>query len=379
MADGMAPDARLVVVVPKLQTQPGDAVSVGYSTSHLAALEFLKLWAAGGALAGPRQPMAVNVSLGMNAGAHDGTSLLEATFDASTTMGQAPGLVIVKSAGNERGFGGHARVQAFNGQQPVQWESDARFRFQDYFEVWYSGLDEIQFSLVDPAGNATPVVSVANATVDHVLGGNFCKLRLEPRCKDNGDNRLTITILPESTPIQPGLWTLNVIGINARSRDRLVDIWVERDDGARAVRFRPEEMETTLSIPGTAQTVITVAACTAATPLQLTPESSFGPTRRSDPKPDIAAPGAGIVAAKANDIDKRAVIPMSGTSMAAPHVTGALALVLSWREKQAGRPQHNARQLMQAVNQTAKFGNGLHNPGVGYGLLDAEALFNLLK
>jgi hypothetical protein len=40
--------------------------------------------------------------------------------------------------------------------------------------------------------------------------------------------------------------------------------------------------------------------------------------------------------------------------MAAPHVTGALALVLSHRHKQQGQPQHDARQLLVEVIKTAK-------------------------
>jgi endonuclease G len=68
---------------------------------------------------------------------------------------------------------------------------------------------------------------------------------------------------------------------------------------------------------------------------------------------------------------------MTGTSMAAPHVTGALALVLSRRAKQPGRPQHNAQQLRSALIQTTRFAT-LHNPGPGHGMLDAKALFDLL-
>jgi subtilisin family serine protease len=323
------------------------------------------------------RPMAVNVSLGMNAGAHDGTSLLEAGFDSVTNKGRDPGFVVVKSAGNERGFGGHARIQAFNGVMPVTWESDATFRFEDYFEVWYSALDTLEFTLVDPAGNVSPVVSPNNRNVTHSQGGNLLQMELVERHVDNGDNRLVIQIAPQSAQIQPGNWTLNVQGTNVRSRDPVVNVWVERDD-ARAVRFRPEVAEVTLSVPGTADTVITVAACHAAAPLQLTASSSFGPTRDGRAKPDLCAPGNKIIAAQAGSANLGAGTVMTGTSMAAPHVTGALALVLSHRAKQAGAQQYNAQQLRSALIQTTKF-SGVHNPGPGHGMLDAEALFNLLK
>jgi endonuclease G len=379
LADGMAPEARIVVVIPKMRTAQGDPSSVGYSTSHFEGLSFLKSVAAGGnGVSAAALPMAVNVSLGMNAGAHDGSSLLEAGFDSITTKGQDPGFVIVKSAGNERGFGGHARVQAFHGMVPIQWESDNKFRFQDYMELWYQALDELEFTLIDPANNSSATVSKTNKDVNQSLGGNSCHMVLTERHKDNGDNRLVITIVPSTAAIQPGLWTLNVVGTNVRSGSRQVDIWVERDDAARAVRFVPEVPETTLSIPGTADTVVTVAACHTATPLQLTTSSSFGLTRNGRPKPDICAPGFNIIGAKAADVDHRATTAMTGTSMAAPHVTGALALVLSHRHKQQGQPQHDARQLLVEVIKTAK-NFTLHHAGFGYGMLDAEQLFNALK
>lgn len=378
LPDGMAPDAGIVVVIPKMKTNPGDPFSVGYSSSHFEALAFLKAVADGGTVvSAARRPMAVNVSLGMNAGAHDGSSLLEASFDAISNQGRVPGFVIVKSAGNERGFGGHARLQAINGVLPVEWESDQRFRFQDYFEVWYQAFDELEFTLIDPAGNTSASVSRTNKDVSQTLGSNLCHLVLEELCKDNGDSRLTFTISPATAPIQGGKWKLNILGAQVRSRFPQVDIWVERDDSSRAVRFIPEVPETTLSIPGTANTVVTVAACHSTAPLQPLPESSFGPTRKGLPKPDIAAPGFNIVAAKGADADLRATIAMSGTSMAAPHVTGALALVLSSRHKKPGLPQYNARQLLAAVTRTAKF-SGLHSPSVGHGLLDADALYRLL-
>ncbi len=182
--------------------------------------------------------------------------------------------------------------------------------------------------------------------------------------------------MPQAGPIKIGRWALNVVGRNIRSRDGQVDAWAERDDD-RPLRFVPDEAEMTLSIPGTANTVVTVAACGSAEPLTLTASSSFGPTRDRRPKPDVCAPGSNINAAAAAGTDHQATRRDTGTSMAAPHVTGALALVMSHRSKQAGQPQYNARQLRAALIRTAR-GRGIHNEGSGFGLLDAARLFTLL-
>ena len=256
-------------------------------------------------------------------------------------------------------------------------DSSGQFRFQDYIEVWFESLDELEFTLVDPADNASATVSKANSEVKQTLGENFCHLRLTEVHADNGASRLVLTIMPQAGPIKTGRWTLKVVGRNVRSRDGQVDAWVERDDD-RPVRFVPEEPEMTLSIPGTANTVVTVAACGTTDPTELTASSSFGPTRDRRPKPDLCAPGRDITAAAAGGPTRQGVREETGTSMAAPHVTGALALVMSHRAKQPGQTQHNARQLRAMLIRTAK-GRGIHNEGFGFGVLDAAKLFEQLR
>lgn len=373
---GMAPEARIVAVVPSMRTNPGDPPSLGYSNSHQDALAFLLRYKEARGL-----PMAVNVSLGMNAGAHDGTSGTEKVFDAITTNGKTEGFIIVKSAGNERGHQGHVKIQAAAGAiMPITWDSASAHRLNDYLEFWHDKDDEIEFELVDPSGRVSQRVSRATPTVSYSNVGNDIHLRLTAHVPDNDDNRLVVEIVSTGRPIQSGQWTLNAIGVNLGPAGGQIHGWVERD-GARPVRFSADASDDmTLSIPGTAATVVCVAASNTGNPISLHANSSYGPTRANDPKPDINAPGDRITAAESNSVDHQAVTTMSGTSMAAPHVAGALALVMSGRHKKVQsdptKKQFNATNLAGMLKRSARNFNKLHNKGTGYGGLDTLKFFN---
>jgi len=81
--------------------------------------------------------------------------------------------------------------------------------------------------------------------------------------------------------------------------------------------------------------------------------SSFGPTSDFRVKPEILAPGVNIVAARANGTSMGTVINQyytmsSGTSMATPHVAGAVALLLQ------AHPDWNAETVKTSLVETAK-------------------------
>jgi len=373
---GVAPEAEIIVVISALNTAPGDPRSLGYSVSHVDALAFLRTFAEL-----QKSPIAVNVSQGMNAGAHDGTSLLENAFDAFSGGGRDPGFVIVKSAGNEFGHAGHARTRVFNGGvSELAWSTQPGAGAIHYIEVWFGAADDIEFRL-DHLDSTTSDTLRSSDWVTRAAPGNQVRFRdhgasltLERHHHDNGDHRLVISLWPQATT-RLNQWRLLARGQQVRS-EGLVDAWVERDPH-RMVSFRTGDVNgMTLSIPGSARTTITVGACESADPLRLGSFSSHGPTRDGRKKPDVCAPGVAIEAARAGSRDQ--LVAQSGTSMAAPHVTGAIALLLS-RQKRLRRTRSNAAQIAAALRQSARNFNGRWHEGFGYGGLDVEALINTFE
>jgi serine protease AprX len=119
----------------------------------------------------------------------------------------------------------------------------------------------------------------------------------------------------------------------------------------------------TVGSPGCARWVITVGAVDDND--KVTNFSSRGPTLDGRVKPDIAFPGAGIVAAQANGTSLgRIVVPgyveLSGTSMATPHATGTVALL------QQALPDLTPNQVKWALLSTALgLGDNPNNQGSG--------------
>jgi class 3 adenylate cyclase/subtilisin family serine protease len=372
---GVAPEAKILVVIPRLSVNRSDPWSIGYSISHLDALSYIA-----GEATRLGMPVVVNVSQGMNAGAHDGTSNLEAAFDNFSEGGRLPGRVIVKSAGNERGFAGHSQLAlGTNGTDEVKWTSSTPHSGPDIVELWFAACDDLRFRLVDFTNNETsPWVEAGESRDGFFNSGYRYSISFEKFHWDNGDSRLLVSVARgRQRWIGIGDWELEIVARTVQSRGT-VHAWLERDN-TRPIRFTKHQWEeVTLSIPGTARTVIAVASVTPAMPVRVAADSSYGPTRDKRDKPDLAAPGVAICAAQAGTSDD--VESMSGTSMAAPHVSGAIALLLSAREKriQANPPanlkQLNTAQIRAALGQTSQNYNGRFTSSVGYGVLDVERL-----
>jgi subtilisin family serine protease len=374
---GVAPEARILVVLSRIHVNPDDPLSIGYSKSHVDALSYIASESDRLQL-----PVVVNVSQGMNAGAHDGTSSLEAAFDNFSGGGRLPGRVIVKSAGNERGNAGHSKIgMSSNSKENLAWSSIKAHNGPDVVEAWFRACDELRFRLSDPNNEVSPWVEAGQSEDGAFRSGTKYAISYDKFHWDNGDSRVLVTISRgRQLSIGTGHWNLEIES-KAIQSDGTIHAWLERDN-SRPIGFTNHQWEEfTLSIPGTARTVIAVASVAAATPLRVSSYSSYGPTRDCREKPDLAAPGESIEAAQAGTSDNIAL--MSGTSMAAPHVSGAIALLFSSQEKRIRRRQPpslkqlNAAQIRTALAQTSQNYNGRSTSSMGYGVVDVKRFLEI--
>jgi hypothetical protein len=120
--------------------------------------------------------------------------------------------------------------------------------------------------------------------------------------------------------------------------------------GALAAQQRPTNagMQVTINDPGNAELAITVGSTHREMPhlYGVSYFSSKGPTGDGRMKPDVVAPGEKIISAATGQLLKDRAegkrceyVEDSGTSMAAPHVSGVMAAFLSVRREFIGEPE----------------------------------------
>jgi subtilisin family serine protease len=354
---GVAPKADLIFV-QVAASDIGEEDSFGNSRHLLEAVDYIFSKAREA-----NKQAVVNLSLGTHGGPHDGSTLVEQGFD---TLLQEPGRAIVIAAGNSWRRASHASgTIPPGGVRTVGWQIVAGDTTGNEMEVWYSGNDRLEVSLVTPGGQRLgpiPAGQTLNLKRQQERIGRIIHRQNDPNNEDN-----QIDILFKNNLV--GDWSVELHNVGAAPTS--FHAWIERDDrGQSGFAAADDDRTHTLGSISCGQYTVVVGAYDDRQPgvQPLTRFTSEGPTRDGRQKPEISAPGQNVVAARSltqGSIDK------SGTSMAAPHVTGAIALLM----QAAGKPlpgEDIRRVLLTTIRNNPPAGIGWHSR-YGSGRIDCLA------
>jgi subtilisin family serine protease len=326
-------------------------------------------------------PVSINISLGTNGHAHDGTSPIARWIDSALAR---PGRCVCVAAGNSgqeaARFEGdigfvlgriHAsgRIAARGLVSDLEWQVVGNGRLdisENEMEIWYRPGDEFSVQVRTPDGETTDWVGPGEFYENYPLAaGTFLSIYNERYHPANGANRISVFLSPRlKDPIvgvQAGTWIVRLKGIEVR--DGRYDAWIERDDprpvgqvGKQQTWQFPSYFSTRSNVDDSsvsslacARDVIAVGNADIAGE-RVHHTSSQGPTWDGRTKPDIAAGGTDVVAAKGfGGSDFRSQwISKTGTSMASPFVCGVAAQML------AREPRLTATQISGIMRRTAQ-------------------------
>ncbi|MBE9050075.1 S8 family peptidase [Nostocales cyanobacterium LEGE 11386] len=373
---GVAPEADLVIIKSDLQ----DAhIADGVRYVFRIAREL-------------GRPAVLNLSLGGHADAHDGSDSLSKIIDAES----GPGRIVCCAAGNE----GNDNI---HGQATITCGKTHGMRFNVphhqvgivWLNAWYSSNSKLEVSVRSPNGFVTPfqkIIPYGNPAQNYNLPDAHVEIVTPGPDPSNGDYNFFVQIRGKgNNRVQGGIWQLQVR--NTSAANTRLDVWTL--DDASSVFFTGESVQDAVKIgsPGAASNAVTVAAYTTKAKytdidgqaremgLELNTISGFsseGPLRNNAAKPDVAAPGAMIVAAlSANaNFDRSMIInskftAMAGTSMATPFVTGLVALLLQRNPK---LDPNAVKDLLRANSTIPGKPSGTFDKKWGFGLINVANL-----
>jgi subtilisin family serine protease len=340
---GVAPNATIIFVHLSNDDIPwtGEAsltTKLGDSVHLVEALDWI-FRAAG------ERPCVVNVSLATYGGPHDGSTPFEQALDS--LVEERRNRAVVVAAANSYAYHIHAMgLVAQNAAIDLNWLIPTTGPGPTEMEIWYGGADEFELELLGDQGTSFGSVALAqSARINDDNGQTLAFVSHRKADPLNGDNVIGIYL---EASLQQRSWTVRLYG-KAISGKGEFHAWIERNDAAQTLFQGPAVADShTLGSLSCGHRSIVVSSYDAHSPsTPISWFSSAGPTRDGRNKPEISAPGQDVIAARS--ATGTGVILMSGTSMAAPAVTGAIAVMLS-----EARAPMSADEILDAVIAAAR-------------------------
>jgi minor extracellular serine protease Vpr len=405
---GVAPEADLIIV-DSHKDDPDHEENAGYDA--VQAAQWIKQ------LATQRhQPCVISMSFGGQGYAHDGTGDEQAGLNAVLDAGEARGLAICMSAGNEGADSIHARghfgpaipgeINGGIGSDVQLFETKpglvvAMFDARDDWQLYVVGLDKflfgtdqkpVQIVISKDPGNTTNGLHFQSSGSLSQSDKDTLNSMVRHKQFELGSLNGTDTLV---FPLPPGAYVLVAGGNSEKVTHGVFDLYLPQISTGSFGKGGDHNF--IVGGPGDADHVITVGSYD----FRNVWENSQGTTTREEQinlgtisaysspgfrrdgvvKPDIAGPGQFTISAYAqgstiNEFGPAGLtkdgkhVAWAGTSASTPYTAGVVALML---EK---NPQLTANQVVQILHDTADHDfavtGAVPNPQWGYGKLNPE-------
>ena len=363
---GVAPESSLIVVKLKNETA---SVYTDYA-NLMMAVDFAARFANSRSL-----PLSVNISYGSNDGSHTGSSLLELFMEQVSLYGKN---VICVATGNEGLTRRHASLnllptihsseimfssdssQIHNSNRSVISSKNIYSESMDftiapgernlYLEIWQSFADDFSYELFAPSGLESFVFPAAPGIYTYTIANTTIYLTINNPTPYQPFRQYFLSFSPNNTvfsnntnPAQPnfteplqqeslqfitsGTWTLRITPTpTGKIVDGQLQFWLPSKEATNsATGFLSPSSDMTFTIPSTASSVISVSGYDSNLDV-FAPFSGQGFSNAMNTKPDLCAPAVNILSTAPGG----GYTIRTGTSMAAPFVTGAAALLMQY-------------------------------------------------
>ncbi|MDE7247787.1 MAG: S8 family serine peptidase [Lachnospiraceae bacterium] len=344
-----------------------------------------------------KMPVSINLSFGNTYGAHNGTSLLERFINNVSEIGRS---VICVGSGNEGASGGHVGGSARTDRREdyivtdLVSRNDADVNGGDIrvemtvgvyerglnVQLWKEYTDRFLVTVVSPSGETFQVDTDRPGKQVYRLQQTQILLYNGEPAPYMTSQEIYFDFLPAagSLYLNEGVWTfvLRPLRITTGNYTFYLPSASVRSANTRFVRTTPD---VTLTIPSTAGNVVTVGAYDPVYEAYadfsgrgyLYQEQVGSRTSDTYVKPDLVAPGVGVIAPDRDG----GYSPVTGTSFATPFVTGAAALLMQWGIVMGNDPYLYGEKVKAYLRKGAQPIRGVAeypDSKVGYGALCVE-------
>lgn len=309
------------------------------------------------------RPMVINLSFGNNYGSHRGDSLLETYIDTVANMGR---IVICAGTGNNGNDNLHTAGQVMDQEIKEIELGVSPYEPVLNVQLWKAYADEMEVYLEHPSGMRIGPLYEELGPQRYRAGDTEILIYYGKPGPFQITQEIYFDFIPRGSYVDSGVWKILLRGRSIREGEYY--LWLPGGGVLNpSTGFFLPQAQGTLTIPSTASRVITVGAYDS----RLNAYADFsgrGSVNLVYRKPDLAAPGVDIIA----PVPGGGYAPVTGTSFAAPFVSGAAALLMEWGIVRGNDPFLYGEKVKAYLRRGAKplpaFGR-YPNEEIGYGAL----------